>query len=371
MDARPPASDCLTRLRAEGVGIWLDGLDRELLSSGRLARLVEERSLTGLTASAGDTAKEVWAPAYRPQFADFAQRGITAGEAARRLVSFDARWACDVLLPSYRTGRHGLGLVSIDTAHTPPRTMLAEGRAAWWAVDRPNLLLKVPVSDETLPVVTGLLAEGIGVDATCVFHAGRCRQVFDAMFDGLERAAAAGRDLSVIGTAVSVPVGPVDAAVDARLAAAGAPPGRPPMGRAAQAHARLVYRAYERALGGERWRPLAERGARPPQVVWTATEALGPAGPDTRYADGLVAWGVTCAMTEGTLEAVAAHALLGGDTLSGRHVSARQDLDALRDFGVSYEAVAAELEREACASRRTLWEQLRESVAQLLEMPGA
>lgn len=367
----PPASDLLTRLRAEGVGIWLDGLDRELIVSGALTRLVERRSLTGATSVARDAAKDVSGSAYRPQFDDFARRGICPSEATRRLLAFDHRLACDVFLPLYESSGRRAGHVSVETAPTAAHTMLAEARAAWWSVDRPNLLLKVPVAEETLAVVSDLLAEGIGVDATCVYRSERCEEVFTSLFDGLERAWAAGLDLSRIGTAVSVPVAPVDRAVDARLARAGALPGRPPMGRAARAHARLVYRVYEQALGSERWRALAARGARPTHVVWTATEALGQAGPDTRYADGLVAWGVTSAMTPSTLEAVAEHALLDGDTLSGRHVSARHELDMLSDFGISYRQVATELERESLACRGPLWEGLRESVAQLLEMPTA
>lgn len=365
-----PASDCLARLRAEGVGIWLNGLDRELLTSGMLSRLISQRSLTGITSAACDAAKDVTGPAYRAQFADFAEQGITPGEATRRLLAFDARLACDLFLPSYETSGGRGGMVSIETTPTAARTMVAVNRAAWWAVDRPNLLLKVPACPATLDVVSDLLAEGIGVDATSVFHADRCEQIFSAVFEGLERAADAGLDISRIGTAVSVPVAPVDRAVDARLAEAGASPGRPPMGRAARAHARLVYRVYEQALGSERWGRLAARGARPTHVVWTETETLGPAGPDTRYTDGLVAWGVTSAMSRNTLEAVAEHALLDGDTLSGRHVSARHDLDLLGDFGVSYDQVAAELERESLLGRAPLWDGLRESVAQLLEMPA-
>ncbi|MFG2893108.1 transaldolase family protein [Streptomyces sp. NPDC048248] len=368
MTMRRPTGDCLKRLRGEGVSVWLDGLSRELLTSGELAKLAAERPLAGLTTAGHDIIDDLTGPAYRAQLDDFTERGSHPQEAARRLLAFDARGGCDVFLRSYRASSGRTGLVSIEPAPVPDRALAAEARAAWWAVDRPNLLLKLPPTEESLGAVSELVAEGVGVDVTPVFSVDRYEQVQDALFTGLERARRAGLRLGAVHTAVSLPIAPVDAAADARLADAGAAPGRPPMGRTALAHARLVYHAYERGLGGDRWRALAAAGAHPPRLVWTATEARGPAGPDTRYADGLVAWGVTSSMSRRTLDAVSRRALLSGDTLSGRHVSARLDLAALAEFGVGFARLSADLERSWLAGRRAVWEELCERVAKLLSV---
>ncbi|MGW2404681.1 transaldolase family protein [Streptomyces sp. NPDC001739] len=369
MTMRQHTRDGLQRLCGEGVSLWLDGLERDLLASGELARMASKRPLSGLTTSGHDLLDAVAGPAYRAQLDDFTERGSRPEEAARRLLAVDARWGCDVFLCRYRASGGRSGLVSVDPVPVTERALAAEARAAWWAVDRPNLLLKLPATDESLDAIGELVGEGIGVDVTPVFSVHRYEQVQQALFSGLERAHRAGLRLDGVHTAVSLPVAPLDAAVDARLAAAGAPPGRPPMGRTALAHARLVYHAYERGLAGNRWRALAAAGARPPRLVWTATEAHGPAGPDTRYADGLVAWGVTSALTRRTLDAVSRRALLSGDTLSGRHVSARLDLAVLTEFGVCLRQLAGELERAWLADRRAAWEQLRERVGKLLGGP--
>ncbi|UZJ29484.1 transaldolase family protein [Streptomyces endophytica] len=169
MTMRQHTRDGLQRLCGEGVSLWLDGLERDLLASGELARMASKRPLSGLTTSGHDLLDAVAGPAYRAQLDDFTERGSRPDEAARRLLAVDARWGCDVFLRRYRASGGRSGLVSADPVPVVERALAAEARAAWWAVDRPNLLLKLPATDESLDAIGELVGEGIGVDVTPVF----------------------------------------------------------------------------------------------------------------------------------------------------------------------------------------------------------
>ncbi len=366
-------TDPLAEISAHGVAVWLDDLSRERLQSGNLADLVATRSVVGVTTNPSIFQKALsGGQAYDDQVRDLALRGTDVGEAVRMLTTYDVRWACDVLREVYdRTG--GIdGRVSIEVdprvAHDAARTV-AEAKALWWLVDRPNLYIKIPATLEGLPAITQVLAEGISVNVTLIFSLQRYDAVMDAFLDGMELARTNGHDLSRIGSVASFFVSRVDTEVDKRLEKSGA--GADLRGKAAIANARLAYQHYEQVFGGDRWRELEGVGARPQRPLWASTGVKDPAYDDTRYVVELVAPGTVNTMPEATLQAVFDHGSVRGDTISGTYDEAQGVLDRLAAAGVDYDDVVERLEVEGVQKFEDSWNELIESVTEQLDKAGA
>ncbi|TQK42479.1 transaldolase [Streptomyces sp. SLBN-118] len=359
-------SENLDRLAAEGVAIWLDDLSRERLASGGLADLVREQQVVGITSNPTIFAKAIRSGArYDEQVDDLARRGIRVEEAIRLLTAFDVRWACDVLRPVYEASGGVDGRVSIEVdprvAHDTAAT-IAEARALWWLVDRPNMFVKIPATQQGLEAISTALAEGISINVTLIFSLDRYDQVLRAFLDGVGRAQAAGRDLASIASVASFFVSRVDTEVDSRLDKIGTPEAGALRGRAAIANARLAYQHFEQACASDRWKALAAAGMRPQRPLWASTGVKDPAYDDTRYVDELVAKEVVNTMPEQTLRAVADRGRVQGDTIHGTYAAAQQVLDGLEAVGVSYDDVVRVLEDEGIskftASADELFEQL-------------
>lgn len=354
--------DVLRRLSDEGVAIWLDDLSRQRLVSGDLERLVRDRSVVGVTTNPTIFHNAISdGEVYADQVRQLAGLGSSAAEVVRMLTGQDVRSACDVLRPVFDAtgGRDGFVSIEVDPryAHDAGRTV-ADARLLWWLVDRPNLLIKIPATPAGVPAVATCLAEGISVNVTLIFSLDRYEAVMEAFLDGLERAQSAGFDLSRISSVASFFVSRVDTEVDRRLDAIGTKQAHVLRGHAAIANARLAYERYERVFATERWRRLAEAGARPQRPLWASTGVKDPAYDDTRYVVDLVAPGTVNTMPEATLEAVADHGVLRGDTVSGNYQDARQVLKQLADIGVDYDEVVGLLEREGVAKFEQSWRAL-------------
>ncbi len=363
-------TSALEDLSAAGVAVWLDDLSRERLRSGNLAELVETRSVVGVTTNPSIFQKALSdGAAYDEQVRDLALRGTDVGEAVRALTTYDVRWACDVLREVYDRTDGVDGRVSIEVdpriAHDSDRTV-AEAKALWWLVDRPNLYIKIPATEPGLPAITAVLAQGISVNVTLIFSLERYDAVMDAFLAGLEQAKANGHDLSRIGSVASFFVSRVDTEIDGQL-----PADSPLRGQAAIANARLAYRHYEQVFGGGRWKALEANGAQPQRPLWASTGVKDPAYDDTQYVVELVAAGTVNTMPEATLEAVADHGQLRGDTVTGTADDAQKVLDDLAAAGISYDDVVETLEREGVDKFEQAWNSLIESVTEQLEKAGA
>ncbi|MBX6167844.1 MAG: transaldolase, partial [Thermobispora bispora] len=276
-------SQNLKRLVKAGVSIWLDDISRERLRSGNLAVLMRERQVTGVTSNPTIFAAALSkGDAYRDQIRDLAVRGIGPEEAARAITTYDIRWAADVLRPVYDATQGIDGRVSIEVdprlARNPEAT-IAEARMLWWTIDRPNLLIKIPATQEGLSAITQAISEGISVNVTLIFSLERYRQVIDAWMTGLERAAAAGYNLAAIDSVASFFVSRVDTEIDRRLEQIGTPEALELRGKAAVANARLAYHAFEEAMNSPRWQALRAAGARPPRPLWASAGGKHPAYP--------------------------------------------------------------------------------------------
>jgi len=352
--------DIVGQLTAGGVAVWLDDISRERLSTGNLAALIASYHVSGLTSNPTIFDHAMSAGTfYDDQLADLAVRGVTTEEAARAITTYDIRWACDVLRPAYdRTGavdgRASIEVdprISGDTAKT-----IAEARALWWQVDRPNLFIKIPATLASLPAITACLAEGISVNVTLIFSLERYGQVIDAFMAGIEKAP--DQDLASLGSVASFFVSRVDTEVDRRLAAIGTPAAGALRGKAGIANARLAYQMFGERFASERWRSLAARGALVQRPLWASTSTKDPAYRDTMYVEELAAPLTVNTMPEPTLHAVADHGVLRGDAIEGTYEQSRQLLAGLESLGIGYADVVRVLEEEGVQKFADSWAEM-------------
>jgi transaldolase len=364
-------SERLKALREAGVSIWLDDLSRERLETGNLADLLKNRHVTGVT-----TNPTIFATAladgerYDAQVRELAAADKDVDEVILELTTHDVREACDVLLDTWKETDGVDGRVSIEV---PPGLAFdtegteAAARRLWSAVDRPNLLVKVPATTEGAPAITTLLGEGISINVTLIFGLERYRGVMAAYLKGLEQAQANGIDLSTIHSVASFFVSRVDSEVDKRLDASGADGIEDLYGKAAIANARLAYQEFEQVFSSDRFVALKEQGAREQRPLWASTGVKNPDYSDTMYVTELVVRNTVNTMPEKTLEAFADHGEVHGDRVTAMYEDARRVMDRLESLGISYDDVIATLEREGVEKFVASWDELVETVRKSLE----
>jgi transaldolase len=364
-------TDSLRELTEAGVAIWLDDMSRGRLATDDLADLIRDKHVVGVTTNPTIFQKAISeSELYDRQLRDLAVRGVDVEEAVRMVTTFDVRWACDVLRPVFEASGGSDGRVSIEVdprlAHETERTV-AEARQLWWLVDRPNLFIKIPATRAGLPAIAQCLAEGISVNVTLIFSLERYSEVMDAFVDGMERARAAGHDLSNLASVASFFVSRVDTEVDKRLDKVGSADASDLRGKAAIANARLAFERYEQVFGSDRWQSLAAAGARPQRPLWASTGVKDPAYDDTQYVVELVSAGIVNTMPEATLDAVADHGVVRGDTIRSSYADARQVMSDLAAAGIDVDDVVQVLEDEGVEKFETSWNDLLSSTRSELE----
>jgi transaldolase len=369
-------TDALKRLSDEGVAIWLDDLSRKRLTTGNLAELVRDKHVVGVTTNPTIFQKAIGGSddSYDEQLRDLAVRGVTVEEAVRMMTAADVREAADVLRPVYdaSNGRDGRVSIEVDPrlAHNTEATV-AEAKQLVWLVDRPNALIKIPATEAGLPAIAAVVGEGVSVNVTLIFSLERYRGVIDAFLTGLESAKANGHDLSSIESVASFFVSRVDTEVDKRLDKLATPQAKAAKSKAAVANAQLAYQAYEevfgsadgRSAGSDRWKALAEAGAKPQRPLWASTGVKDPALDDTLYVVELVAPGTVNTMPEATLNAVADHGAIRGDSITGSYAAAQAVIDELATLGISYDDVVQVLEDEGVEKFEASWKELLDTVS--------
>jgi len=356
----------LRQLTDLGVSVWLDDISRDRLRTGNLADLIRDDEVRGVTSNPTIFAAALSkGTSYDGQLGDLAVRKVSVDEASRAITTYDIRWAADVLRPVYDSSSGVDGRVSLEVDPRLARNTaatIAEARALWWMVDRPNMYIKIPATVEGLPAITAALAEGISVNVTLIFSLQRYEAVIDAFTTGLEQAAENGHDISAIGSVASFFVSRVDTEVDKRLDKLSTPDATALRGKAAIANARLAYELYEKKNAEPRWQALVARGAKVQRPLWASTSTKDPAFPDTLYVTELVAPDTVNTMPEATIHATADHAKISGDTIRGGYDAARQVWSDLEKLGISYDDVVKVLEDEGVAKFEASWNELLESI---------
>ncbi|AEV75793.1 transaldolase [Mycolicibacterium rhodesiae NBB3] len=362
----------LAALSAAGVSVWLDDLSRERLQTGNLQELIDTKSVVGVTTnpsifqaalSKGDS--------YDGQVKELAERGADVDATIRTVTTDDVRNACDVLAKQYELSDGVDGRVSIEVdprlAHDTDKTIL-QAIELWKIVDRPNLLIKIPATEAGIPAIASVLAEGISVNVTLIFSVERHRMVMDAYLKGLEKAKDAGHDISKIHSVASFFVSRVDTEIDKRLEKIGSDEALKLRGKAGVANAHLAYAAYEEVfVGGSRFEALKADGARVQRPLWASTGVKNEDYSDTLYVTELVAPNTVNTMPEKTMDAVADHGVITGDTVTGKAEEAQGVFDKLDAVGIDLPDVFRLLEDEGVEKFEKSWQELLDATQEQLD----
>ncbi|HLU60154.1 MAG TPA: transaldolase [Pseudonocardia sp.] len=365
------SNDRLGRLAAAGVSIWLDDLSRERLNSGNLQELITDKHVVGVTTNPTIFASALSkGEAYDAQIRELAARGASVEDTVREITVADVQQACDVFRGTWEATNGVDGRVSLEV--DPGLARDTEGTVAqaldlWKAVDRPNLLVKIPATEQGLPAITRALAEGVSVNVTLIFSVERYRAVMDAYLEGLERAAANGHQLASIASVASFFVSRVDTEIDKRLEAIGSEAALALRGKAAVANSRLAYAAYQEVFSSDRWKALEAKGARVQRPLWASTGVKNPDYPDTLYITELVVADTVNTMPEKTLLAFADHGEVHGDRVTGTAAEAQEVFDALERVGIDLPDVFRVLEDEGVEKFDKSWAELGDTVAGQLQ----
>ncbi len=370
----PTSTGPLAELSAAGVSLWLDDLSRQRLQSGNLAELIKSKHIVGVTTNPSIFAAALKDGAsYQKQISELAARGAGVDDTVREVTTDDVRDAADLFTAVFNTSGHVDGRVSIEVdprlANETDAT-IAQAQELAKIVDRPNVLIKIPATLAGLPAITAVIAEGISVNVTLIFSLERYGEVIDAYLDGLDQAKSSGHDISEIHSVASFFVSRVDTEVDRRLKAINSPEAESLLGEAAIANARLAYQLYEQKFTGARWEALAAAGATKQRPLWASTGVKDPKYDDTRYVVELVAPGTVNTAPEKTIDAVADHGVIRGDTVTGAYASASAAFSALESLGVDLADVFEVLETEGVEKFEQSWAELLQTVADALAHGG-
>jgi len=361
----------LDTLYSNGVSIWLDDLSRSRITSGNLADLIANRSVSGVTTNptifAGALTK---GEGYSDQVRELAKSGASATEAIFEITTKDVADACDIFFDIY-SSTHGFdGRVSIEVepglANDAEGTIKQAGQL-FQKVGRENVMIKIPATKAGLKAITEVTATGVSVNVTLIFSLERYAEVIAAYIDGLKLANAAGKDLKKIHSVASFFVSRVDTEIDTRLEAIGTTEAKSLKSKAAIANARLAYELFEKSFASAEWTELATLGANVQRPLMASTGVKDPALPDTLYVTELVAKRMVNTMPEKTMEAVFDHGVIPVDSITSNYASANEVLNAVEAQGISVAEVTTLLEHEGVEKFIVSWSELVQSVEQALE----
>jgi transaldolase len=346
----------MTRLQQlcseQGQSPWLDNLRRGWITSGDLAQWVE-KGVRGITSNPTIFQKAIaGATDYDDAFAESMSGGASIDTAYWSLVMADIEAALAILRPVHDASDGADGFVSVEVAPdlaNDTEGTIAAARHLHTSIDEPNLFVKIPGTAEGIPAIRQMLAEGRSINITLLFGLERYDEVIEAYLAGLEEHARAGGDVSMVASVASFFVSRVDTEVDRRLDQIGTDAARALKGKAAVANAQLAYQLFLERFAGERWRRLADAGARVQRPLWASTSVKNDAYPDTLYVDTLIAPDTVNTMPEATLEAFEDHGRLAR-TADADPDAARRVIDDLAEVGVEMADVTRVLEEEGVAT---------------------
>jgi transaldolase len=335
----PTMSNPLLAIRALGQSIWLDNISRELLDTGKLARLIAGDGISGVTSNPTIFEKAIGhSELYDRAIIQAAREGLDARGTFFQLAYADIRNGADLLRPVYDAAGGQDGHISFELppelAHDVEGSVEAAKRI-FPEIDRPNVFIKVPATPEGVVAFRELTAEGISVNVTLLFAVERYEEIVNAWIEGLEKRVEAGRPVDRLASVASFFVSRVDTKVDARLEKLGH---AELQGMAAVANAKLAYRSFQRLFSGPRWEALAAKGAHVQRPLWASTSTKNPAYPDTLYVDTLIGPDTVNTMPEATIDATRDHGH-AARTIDQKVDEAAAHMDELARIGVDLDMV--------------------------------
>jgi transaldolase/glucose-6-phosphate isomerase len=344
----------LLRLLEHGQSYWLDNLTRGMIRDGELERRVREEGLRGVTSNPAIFSKAISGGGeYDEQIEALAREGRSLQEIYEEVVVEDIRDACDVLRPVYDESDGRDGFVSLEVspylAHDTEGS-IREARRLYRAVDRPNVLIKIPGTVAGVPAIEELLYEGINVNVTLLFSIEAYDAVARAHLRALERRLEEGSPVDDVASVASFFLSRIDVLVDRvlghRIVPGRAPDGGPRpeelVGRVAVANALLAYRRFREIHSGERWERVAGAGAEPQRMLWASTSTKDPLYSDVRYVEPLIGPHTVNTLPERTIEAFADHGTVA-DTVEEGLEEARAVMEGLAEAGVDFDRITGQL----------------------------
>ncbi|MEO7020657.1 MAG: transaldolase [Ktedonobacteraceae bacterium] len=347
----------LVQLKTQGQSVWYDNINRAQLVSGEFKRLLDEDGVVGVTANPTIFEKSISnGHAYDEQITQLIGEGKSTNEIYEALVMQDIRTVADLLRPIYDRTNGQDGYVSLEVspelAHDTEGT-LSEARRFWKAVNRPNLMIKIPATPAGIPAVEAALTDGINVNITLIFSLDSYRAVTEAYLAALESRKATGKDISHIASVASFFVSRVDTLVDKllddKIKASNNTAEQAQLkaleGKAAIANARLVYKEFTRIFGTPRFATLKQSGAHVQRPLWASTSTKNPAYRDVLYAEQLIGPDTVDTMPMETVQNFRDHGV-AARTIENDLPAAKADLDALEKVGIHYAQVTQQLQDE-------------------------
>lgn len=344
-----------------GQAVWLDFIRRSFLTSGDFQKLVDQ-GVRGVTSNPTIFEKAIagsddYDAAMQPMIA----AGNSIDEIYEALAFEDIRGAADALRPLYEKTNGADGYVSLEVsptlAHDAEGT-IADARRLFAALDRPNVMIKVPATAAGLPAVETLISEGINVNVTLIFSLAHYQAVADAYLKGLEKRAASGADVGQVASVASIFISRVDTAVDRALEAAGH---ADLLGKIAVAHSKLIYAYFRELYASERWQKLAAAGARMQRPLWASTGTKNANYSDVLYVDDLIGPDTVNTLPPATLDAFLDHGQVA-ETIETSLDEARALLAQLADLGIDLNAIMQKLQDDGVASFAKSFESMMDSI---------
>ena len=345
----------LRELARYGQSVWYDSLRRGILVSGELARYIEEDGLAGLTTNPAIYEKAIGGSAdYDSELRALLPRSeLDAKAIYEQLAVHDIQAAADLLRPVYERTRRRDGYVSLEVSPivaSDPAATVAEARRLWRALDRENVMIKVPGTPEAVSAIRELLTEGVNVNVTLLFSRAAYARVAEAHLAALEDRATRGEDVSQVASVASFFVSRIDSLVDGLLEELCASSSAGEMrqraealrGRVAIANAKLAYQDWRARASTPRWERLSARGARPQRLLWASTSTKNPRYRDVMYVEELIGPDTVDTVPPATFAAFRDHGRVR-PTLEHDVEGARRAMAELADLGISIDEVTDRL----------------------------
>ena len=341
------AKSRLHELSELGQSVWIDFLSRQMLQSGKLARMMDEDAVVGVTSNPTIFQKAISeGDAYDEQLREVLAEEDDPKEVFLKLAVQDVQNACDLLRTVWDGGQGLDGWVSIEVdpnlAFDTDGT-IAEAQRLHELVDRPNCYVKIPATKPGVPAIEEMIARGRPINVTLIFSLQRYVEVVEAYLRGLERLVGSGGDPTKVASVASFFVSRVDTEADRRLDEAGAPDDL--KGKLAVANAKLAYERYKQLFAGSRWEALEANGARAQRCLWASTSTKNPAYRDVLYVEELIGPATVDTMPEETIDAFQDHGKVAL-TLEADLDEAKQVFERVAEAGVDYDDVVVTLEQE-------------------------
>ena len=365
----------LRTLGTLGQSLWLDYIRRDLIVSGELQRMIGDDGLRGMTSNPSIFEKAiVGSHDYDADIQVMVREGKGVKAIYEALSQRDVQSAADEFRPLYDRTDGTDGYVSLEVnphlAHDTRGTM-EEARRLWAALNRPNVLIKVPATAEGLPVIQQLISEGINVNVTLLFGIPRYRQVVEAYLAGVEARAAQAKPVKTVASVASFFVSRIDALVDPLLDTLVARGGnnadiaKQLHGHVAIASAKAAYQAYKKSFNSDRFRHLADKGARTQRLLWASTSTKNPKYSDVEYVEALIGRDTVDTAPVETIDAYRDHGA-PKDRIEQDVVRARWMLDRLPELGISIDKVTQQLEDEGVDKFSKSFDKLMEALAKVV-----